>query len=73
MTEEEVRDLAQRHGLWLQRSAVTNPAVPGYGIYWLLDSQTGLQVWPDRWGAELDQIAEWLELGQEQTVKGQPS
>ena len=73
VTEEEITDWARHPGLRLQRSAVTDPAVPGYGIYWLLDVQTGLQVWPDRWGAELEQIAEWLERSQQRTSRGYPA
>ena len=67
MTEDQVRQLAVKRGLRLHRSAVTDSAVPGYGIYWLHDAKTDLLVFPDRWGAELSEVAKWLESTQKQT------
>ena len=67
MDEAHLATLAGQLGLRLQRSAVTDPAVPGYGVYWLLDRRTGMRVWPSRWGAELDEVSEWLENVQNQT------
>jgi hypothetical protein len=37
MDEALLATLAAQRGLRLQRSVVTDPAVPGYGVYWLLD------------------------------------
>ncbi len=56
MTEPELTTLAHQHGLTLRRSTVTDPAVPGYGIYWLHDATTDLLVFPDRWGATIQKI-----------------
>jgi hypothetical protein len=68
MTEEEICLRAAQLGLRLQRSLITDPAVPGYGTYWLHDAETGLLVWPDRWGSELDRLAEWLEFAPKRTL-----
>ena len=68
MDEALLATLAAQRGLRLQRSAATDPAVPGYGVYWLLDMQTGLRVWPDRWGAELDEVREWLVFAAKRTL-----
>ncbi len=60
MTEDDIRLVATERGLALHRSVVRDPAVPGYGIYWLHDADTDLLVYPDRWGATLDEIERWL-------------
>lgn len=72
MTEDELRQLASTRNFTLSRSTVTDPAVPGYGIYWLHDADTDLLVYPDRWGATLDEIGEWLETARKRT-SGDPT
>lgn len=63
MTEEKIRQLAESRHLTLRRSSGTDSGVPGYGIYWLLDAHSGFLVYPDRWGATLPEIEQWLVRG----------
>ena len=64
MSEGGLRRKADRVGWKLVKSRARNPDTPGYGLYALLDHDTGATVHPDGPNGihvlDLDDVEEWL-------------
>jgi hypothetical protein len=64
--EDELRRMAHRQGMALEKSRKRNPDAPGYGTYQLVDRETGTIVAlgpPSGFGLTADEIEEILTEG----------
>jgi hypothetical protein len=61
--EQQLRRLARRYGLRLEKSRIRTPQARGYGRYRLIDVQRHAVVYggiPDEYSATLDEIERFL-------------
>lgn len=64
VTENRMRRKAERQGLKLAKSRRRDPDALDYGTYWLVDAATSIQVLGDEWGADFEDVVDYLHGGE---------